>query len=131
MPIPQELATTPVRVLIVDDEAGVRQLLAKAIKASHPEYEVLEAHDGFKAGTLLATLRPEVVLLDLRMPGMDGFEVCRLIKSNEIMKGCEVLAMTAYPSDDNEKRILDCGARLCLAKPLDLAKMIKEVEASI
>ena len=131
MPIPPELATPPIRVLIVDDEPAVTQLVARAVKAAHPEFEVLEANDGFGAGTIVATLKPEVVILDLRMPGMDGFEVCRLIKSNETMKNCEVLAMTAYPSPQNERRILDCGARVCFSKPLDLPRLLKQIEASV
>ncbi len=65
MPIPPELATTPVRVLIVDDERAVTQLLARALKGAHPEFEVIEANDGFAAGTVVATVRPDVVLLDL------------------------------------------------------------------
>lgn len=131
LPIPAELATTPIRVLIVDDEPGITQMLSRAVKTAHPEFEVLEANDGFRAGAMVATLKPDVVILDLRMPGIDGFEVCRLIKSNETMKSCEILAMTAHPSAENERRIVDCGARVCLSKPLDLPRLLKEIEASI
>lgn len=131
MPIPSELETTPVRILVVDDEPAITQLIARAIKAAMPELEVIEAHDGFRAGTIIATLKPDVVVLDLRMPGMDGYEVCRLIKSQEATKHAEVLAMTAYPSPEGEKRILERGARVCLSKPLNIERMLEEVRASL
>ncbi|MDY6914564.1 MAG: response regulator [Planctomycetota bacterium] len=131
MPIPPELDSGPVRILIVDDEPAVTQLVARAVKAAHPEFETAEAHDGFQAGTMLGTLEPDVVILDLRMPGMDGYEVCRLIKSQEKTKHAAVLAITAYPSPENEEQILACGARICLNKPLDLDQLLKEVEKSV
>jgi CheY-like chemotaxis protein len=131
MPIPPEMNHSPNRILIVDDEAAITQLIARAIHAALPECEILEAHDGFRAGTIIATSRPDVVILDLRMPGMDGYEVCRLIKSQETTRHAEVLAMTAFPSPDSEKQILDCGARVCLSKPLSLETLLKEVRASL
>lgn len=131
MPIPPELDHAPTRILVVDDEAAITQLIARAIHAALPDCEILEAHDGFHAGTVIATNRPDVVILDLRMPGMDGYEVCRLIKSQTTTRHAEVLAMTAFPSPENEKKILECGARVCLSKPLDLEAMLKEVRASL
>ena len=128
MPIPDGLQAAPVRVLVVDDEAAVAQMIARLLKKAHPEYEIVEANDGFRAGTIVATLRPAVVSLDLRMPGIDGYEVCRLIKNQDVTRHAEVIAMTAYASPENEKRILDCGARCCLSKPLDLDMLLREVE---
>ena len=131
MPIPPELETTPTRVLIVDDEPAITDLIARRIRTAHPDYKVVEAHDGFRAGTLVATLKPDVVILDLRMPGMDGYEVCRLIKSQEATKHAEIIAMTGFPSPENESRIIECGARVCLPKPLDLDRVAQEVDASL
>jgi CheY-like chemotaxis protein len=131
MPMPEGLETIPNRILIVDDEPAVTQLIAKAVRKAIPECEVVEAHDGFGAGTIIATLKPDVVILDLRMPGMDGYEVCQLIKSQESTKHAEVLAITAYPSPESEQQILDCGARACFNKPLDMEALLGEVQASL
>ncbi len=131
MPIPKELELPPARIMVVDDNPAVTQLIALTIKKEHPDYEVIEAHDGFRAGAMLATLRPNVVILDLRMPGMDGFEVCRLIKSQAATENTDVVAITAYPSEANTARILEVGARVCLTKPLDMDRLMKEVEASL
>lgn len=131
MPIPSALGAIRTRVLVVDDEPGITQMIARALRTKLPDCEVAEAHDGFSAGTLVATLRPDVVILDLRMPGMDGYEVCSLIKSRETTRHAEVLAMTAYPSPDSEKTILERGARVCLTKPLDMELLLREVKASL
>ncbi len=131
MPVPEELQDTPVRVVVVDDEPDMALMIAKTLRTACPEYEIEEANDGFQAGTVIATLQPDVVILDLRMPGMDGFEVCRMIKSNEETKYAAVIAITAYPSEENEREILECGAKLCLTKPLNLSELVAEVEASV
>ena len=131
IPVPAELRESPPHVLIVDDEPAVTKVISRAIVAVHPEYKVVVAHDGFEAGSLVATYKPEVVILDLRMPGMDGFEVCRRIKSQEATRHAEVLAMTAYPSEENTDRILACGAKICFEKPLDLDALVQEMEASL
>jgi len=131
MPIPPELDPSPLCVLIVDDEPGITQLIARAVRSALPECEVVEAHDGFRAGHLVATLKPAVVILDLRMPGIDGYEVCKLIKSQEATRHAEVLAMTAYPSPDSESRILSCGAKVCFPKPLDIDALLAEVKAAL
>ncbi len=131
MPVPAGLEQSQVCVLVVDDEPDTTRIIARAIGGSHPDFEVVEVHDGFRAGTVVATLKPDVVILDLRMPGMDGFEVCRLIKSQEATKHAEVIAITAYPSEENNRRIMDCGAKMCLSKPLDLAKLIEQIALAV
>jgi len=131
MPIPDELNTSPPRVLVVDDEPAITQLISRAIKSAHPDYEILEAHDGFSAGTICATHKPDVVILDLRMPGIDGYEVCRQIKGQESTRHAEVIAITAYPSSNGEKSILECGARICLSKPLEMDELLKELETAV
>jgi excisionase family DNA binding protein len=131
MPIPEQLGKAPTRVLIVDDEPAVTQLISRAIHSRFPDFELVEAHDGFRAGNILATLVPDLVLLDLRMPGMDGFEVCRMIRSEASTKHTEVIAMTAYPSPETEKKIFECGASVCLSKPLDMAELMDSIQKSL
>ena len=129
MPIPKELAAASPKVVVVDDEVAVTRMISRAIKAAHPEYEVIEANDGFRAGAVVASQNPDVVILDLRMPGMDGFEVCSQIKGQESTRQVTVLAMTAYPSAQTEKKILGCGAKVCLSKPLEIDSLLKEIAA--
>ena len=121
IPLPDELqeGSGKQRVLVVDDEASIRELLSEHLKSRTPSYEVAVASDGFEAGRLVATFRPDVVLLDLRMPGLDGFQICRTIKAAPESSGTTVLAMTGFYSPEIEARILECGALRCFAKPVD------------
>ena len=131
MPIPADLKVQPKRILVVDDNPAITQLIANALQSEFPDYEIVRANDGFRAGTVIATLRPDVVILDIRMPGMDGYEVCKLIKSQPETKHAEVLAVTAYASDDIVAKIMACGARVCLKKPLSMDELLKEIKAVI
>ena len=121
IPIPDSLRDGSGRpkVLVVDDDATIRDLVAEHLSARPRPYEVMTAADGFEAGRLVATFRPDVVLLDLRMPGMDGFQVCRTIKADPGTAGTIVIAMTGYYTPETEARILECGAVRCLAKPVE------------
>ena len=129
--VPPELLASHRKILVVDDEEAVAKWLAEEIKAAYPDVEVLEAHDGFSAGELVWTEKPDAVVLDLRMLGMDGFEVCRRIKTRKETKGALVIAITASPSPEVERRILGCGAEACLAKPIDLDTLLQKLAKAV
>lgn len=131
LPVPSELAASLRRILIVDDDVSLAQLIASEIREQFPDCEVLEAYDGFSAGELVGSWRPTVVILDIRMPAIDGYEVCRRIKARKAAKDVAVIAMTAYPSPESETRILQCGARVCLTKPVTAAVLLKEVREAL
>jgi len=120
IPIPDELRTGTgrFRVLIVDDEAAVRDSLASRLSANDTPYDVLTAADGYEAGRMVATFRPDFVVLDLRMPGLDGFQVCRSIKADPQTASTTVVAITGFHTPETEARVLECGAERCLAKPV-------------
>jgi DNA-binding response OmpR family regulator len=107
------------KVLIVDDESTIRETLGEHLSTRSEPYEVVTASDGFEAGRLVATVRPDVVLLDLRMPGIDGFQICRTIKADPESSNTVVIAMTGYYSQETAERILECGAVRCFAKPVE------------
>lgn len=132
IPLPDELreGSGKAKVLVVDDEASIREMLAEHLTTRPNPYEVMTAADGFEAGRLVATFKPDVVLLDLRMPGLDGFQICRTIKADPDTSNTVVIAMTGFYSPETEARILECGAIRCLAKPIDpgtLSGMIDSV----
>jgi len=111
----------PARVLIVDDDDHNRQLL-KAMLASE-DFELLMAASGEEALTLAAHQLPDLILLDVLMPGINGYEVAASIKANRATKNIPVIMITEL--DDREARLrgLDAGAEDFLTKPVDRAEL--------
>jgi excisionase family DNA binding protein len=131
IPMPEELreGSGKRKVLVVDDEASIREVIAEHLSTRANSYEVLTAADGFEAGRLVATFRPDVVLLDLRMPGLDGFQICRTIKADPETASTVVIAMTGFYSPEAEARVLECGAIRCFAKPVDPATLSSFIDS--
>lgn len=113
------------KVLIVDDDPQVQKVLS-GLLAAHG-YETETASQGFEAGVKIMSFRPEVVVLDLVMPGMDGFEVCRRIKENPETSHIKVLALTGYHTEENRKRILEAGADGYMVKPPHGGTLLRQV----
>lgn len=105
------------RVLVVDDDPQLNGLLVELLKARGGHVEVESAFDGFEAGSKVHAFRPHVVLLDIMMPGLDGFEVCRRLKSDVTTLHIRVVAMTGHYSPATAQRILAAGADHFLSKP--------------
>lgn len=131
LPVPAELVGAKPRILIVDDEPDVAKWMAGLVQEHHPDYEVKQAHDGFAAGEIVGSWWPNVVLLDLRMPGLDGYEVCRRIKSGPNGKDIAVIAITGDDSLQARGRIIECGAVACLTKPLDTDQLMVKINQAV
>lgn len=118
------------RVLVVDDDAAIRQYLITLFGTVAPDIIADVAENGFEAGLKVKSFQPNVVLLDIMMPELNGFQVCELLKEDPTTKNIRVIAMTGYPSDENVQRILDAGAEECLTKPLDVAMLMSAMGIS-
>lgn len=116
----------PKRVLVVDDEAEVRRVFTRYL-VRLGEYKVSEAANGFNAGLEVARFRPDVVIMDLMMPYMDGFEACRWIKGDPTTSHIRVLVVTAYGEGDFRERAMACGADGWLQKPVKLPELGERV----
>lgn len=114
----------PERVLIVDDDRQVSHLVAELIRTRAPDVNFEIANDGFEAGAKVESFRPHALVLDLRMPGMDGFEVCRRLRARPTLAHIRIVAMTGEPTAENIQRILAAGADACLAKPFDSEELL-------
>lgn len=90
-------------------------------------YEVLEAERGTEALELLATRRPDIILMDINLPGMDGVTAARLIKSRQECRDIPVLALTASAMKGDEERILEKGFDGYVAKPIDVKKLLNAI----
>ncbi len=105
------------RILIVDDDPTVQKALTKLLRSYGFITEI--ASDGFNAGIKVMRFKPDLIILDLIMPGMDGFDVCRHVKNNPATAHIKILSLTGYDTEENRKRILEAGADCTLTKPAD------------
>ncbi len=120
MPLDQEFfPDRRPKVLIADDESVVRDLVRElVVSATGGEVDVETAQDGYDALVKVGDFKPDLLIMDLKMPRMDGFEACRTIRSNSQLSHVRILAMSAYAGDGNRERILKAGALHCFDKPL-------------
>ncbi len=108
-----------VKILIVDDDNQLANFLKEFIFSINENIKVKIADDGFEAGSLVHTFKPDMILMDLMMPTMDGFETCKSIKSDPETTKIRVIAMTGFGSDENQSRIKKLGAEDCILKPIN------------
>ncbi len=112
------------KILCIDGTAHVRQLVQRLLSA---DYTILEADDGLQGIDLAETERPDLVLVDLHMPGLTGYEVATRVKS--ILPGSPVIALTADVTDHVRERALASGCDGYLSKPIDPDGFVEQVEA--
>lgn len=114
------------RILIIDDEREVVEFVNGALESMQEGYIVEKAYDGHEGLIKIGDFKPELLVLDIRMPKFDGFEVTRRIKGDKATQGIKILAVTAYGMEDI-KKIIECGADECLPKPISLKDFQKNV----
>ena len=105
-----------IKILIVDDDESVRQYLDKLLKG--PFLDTQTASDGFEAGKKIFQFKPELIFLDISMPNMDGFEVCRNIKNDPNTKHIKVIILTGHGTNENRKKAFLNGADEFLKKTI-------------
>ena len=108
----------PRRVLVVEDDERSRRLLVDVL--GHHGFEVAAAESGEAALELAGRMPPDVALLDIQLPGIDGFEVLRRLREREPLRPIPILALTASVMQVERARILASGFDACMPKPLDL-----------
>ncbi len=119
MVIPPEVleVSTKKRALIIEDEPGMISLLRMFFEKSFPDVEIFEAQTGFEAGLAVSKLQPNVVLLDLMLPMIDGFQVCENIRRHREWDHIKIIAMTGLNESSTRRRVLGLGADDFMAKP--------------
>ncbi len=112
------------KILIVDDEPFVHDFVKGALSDKN-NIEIKSVYDGFLAGITINEYLPDLIILDLLLPGVDGFKVCTEIKKSPKFKNIKILAVTGYDSPEYKEKILSAGADDYLPKPIDL-KIFRE-----
>jgi len=112
----KKIKTTP-RILVVDDEKSDRDWLVQLLEAKG--YTAIAVADGQSALDAALTVPPDLVMLDLKMPGLDGFEVTKRIKADPRTEAIPIVVVTGLDDRESRIRALECGAEDCLFKPVD------------
>ena len=116
-------------ILIAEDNFVNRELLREMLEARN--YRVAEACDGKEALAKIDEVKPDLILLDLNMPILDGFAVIRLIRENPTFHQVPVLAVTAYAMKEDRERVLRAGFDSYIPKPIDSAMLFNELRKFI
>jgi CheY-like chemotaxis protein len=117
------------RVLIVDDEPHI--VLSLEFLLERAGYETASAGDGDEALALVRRLRPDVVLLDIMMPGRNGYAVCQAIKSDPGLRAIPVIMLSAKGQEVEIRKGLELGAAAYVTKPFGNAEVLEAVRAAL
>ncbi|MFA4915778.1 MAG: response regulator [Syntrophales bacterium] len=128
MPLPEEPRSEDrKKILVVDDDKIIVETIVQALEEDEHGYEMISAADGFEAGLQMSHFSPDLLILDIMMPDINGYEVCQRIKNNRDMRDTKIIVLSAYLDDDAFKQMKEYGADACFSKPLPLEQLKFEV----
>ncbi|HBG60527.1 MAG: hypothetical protein A2Y03_09895 [Omnitrophica WOR_2 bacterium GWF2_38_59] len=135
IPIPEDFVSnanngSKKKILIVDDDKNMSNSI-KRVLARIDNFEIDIARDGFDAGRKMLLFRPDIVLLDIRMPGMDGYEVAKRIKDVPENANVKIIAISAFFDDDGRERIKSLDVDCCLDKPFNEDLLVEKINSLI
>ena len=125
--LPSVLKGQAPKILVVDDDKNIRQMLMEVLTMDHL-YLVEEASNGIEASIKLGTYRPDLLILDIFMPEMDGLEVCRTISNEPELSDMKVVITTGYPEHPKLDEIVALGYTHIFSKPFDLINFIQAID---
>jgi signal transduction histidine kinase len=116
------------KILVVDDDPQVRQILREALLLNRA-YRIEEASNGIEGSLRIGTYRPDLLILDVFMPEMDGLEVCRHLRNESALSGMQVIVTTGYPNHPKLAEIAALGFTHVIEKPFDIPRLLATVAA--
>ena len=131
MPIPDDLQKgMESRILIIDDDSTLVELITEMLKNINKNFIIVSASTGFEAGKQLMKMLPDIIFLDIYLPGMDGYEVCANTRNDIRTSETKIIAITGDMDDRVKTRIMACGANDIIYKPVtteELKQKIREI----
>lgn len=118
------ISDTP-KILVVDDEASFAEFLKTLLEIEIENVEVQISLNGFDAANKLRDFNPSIILLDLKMPGLNGFQICQHVKQNPMYKHIRVIAMSGDMSNCEIDEIKKAGAEACIEKPVNTSNLLE------
>jgi len=115
------------RLLVVDDEPDLREAIMFDLQLSG--YEVLSAKDGMEGLKMAREKDPDLLILDLLLPRMDGYRVCRMLKVDKTTESIPIIMLTAKATREDERLGMESGADMYMTKPFDPEILLENVES--
>jgi excisionase family DNA binding protein len=122
MPVPPELAQNPPLVMIVDDEIDILDMLESLMQLGDRAVTIAKAQSGVEALLMIGESKPDLLILDIKMPGMNGYEVCKKLKSNPTTQNIRIVAISGDTAPAVREQVISSGADLFFTKPLDVVE---------
>jgi len=120
MPIPAEFIKTAPLIMIVDDEEEILDILDNLMRTGDAEVNVLKAQNGVEALLMIGETKPNLLILDIMMPGINGYDVCKKLKTNLNTQNIKIVAISGDHSPEVKERIQQSGADAFCTKPLEI-----------
>jgi len=128
IPIPETMAADDrKKILVVDDDPIIVESIVQSLEEDEHDYEVISAADGFEAGLQVNHFKPHLLILDIMMPDIKGYDVCKRIKSSPETKDTKIIVLSAYLDEEKFAQMKEYGADACFSKPLPLPQLKEEV----
>lgn len=118
-------------ILIVDDDQALNDSLKKGLEMMDPELTILQATDGFEAGRVSVESKPNLIILDIDLPGVDGIKLCQTFKADEKLANPLIIAISGMSAEKTEGKVMEAGADAFMPKPIsfdDLQAKIEELQ---
>jgi len=111
----------------VDDDPIIVETIVQALEEDEFNYEVVSASDGFEAGLQVKHFSPDLMILDIMMPDIKGYEVCRKLKASPDTRDMKILVLSAYLDEEKFHKMKAYGADACFSKPFPLPRLKEEI----
>ncbi|MDD4982168.1 MAG: response regulator [Candidatus Omnitrophota bacterium] len=115
------------KILVVDDELDVQSIISFRLEING--YKVSVASDGQEGLDKIKAEKPNLVLLDLMLPKINGFEICRMIKFDDKFKDLPIIILSALDKEDDRKKAMEAGADAYFLKPFDLEVLLEKINS--
>ena len=117
------------KILLVDDEEGFLAIIREALEIRG--FDVVTAKSAIEAGLELSSKKPDLILMDIKMPGIDGLQACAAIKKNPDTSGIPIMIISAMSEDAQMKRAYKMGILDYFIKPVDIEKLVKRIKEAL
>jgi len=126
---PREKGSTKKRVMVVDDDPDALALMENIL--TDDGFDLIKVSNATEVGLKAAQLSPDLILLDFLMPEINGFEVCKALRDNELTRSTPIMAVTCLTKESDIERIFECGADEYLPKPFRVEQLLEKVHELI